>query len=110
MVQDGHLASIHVRHVHVPATEAMLCGCALVASDVDGHWEYAVHERNALLFPAGDLAALGAAVGRLIQDAPLRLKLALAGAETARGFTWGLATQRLAAIFAASAPVGPLSS
>ena len=42
----------------LPGCEALLCGCALAATDVGGHREYAVNSKTALLSPPKDPAAL----------------------------------------------------
>jgi glycosyltransferase involved in cell wall biosynthesis/O-antigen/teichoic acid export membrane protein len=45
--------------------EAMACGCPLVVSDIPAHREF-LDERSAWLVPAGDAAALAAAVGEAL--------------------------------------------
>jgi glycosyltransferase involved in cell wall biosynthesis len=93
-----YLAPSHTEGWDLPATEAMLCGCALAASDVDGHHEYAVHGHNALLFPAGDLPAITASVKRLITDDALRLRLATSGLATARAYSWDRAVDSFSSL------------
>lgn len=56
--------------------EAAACGRALVASDVPGCREICRHEVSGLLVPARDPSALAAALARLLDDAPLRARLA----------------------------------
>ncbi len=56
--------------------EAMQAGCAVVASACDGLVEDLVDGDNALLVPRGDVAALSAALGRLLADDELRRRLA----------------------------------
>jgi glycosyltransferase involved in cell wall biosynthesis len=51
--------------------EAMAAGRAVVATDVGGLPDLVAHGRTGLLVPAGDAAALGAALGELHRD-PLR--------------------------------------
>lgn len=75
----------------LPPAEAMLCGVALVATDIGGHREYAVHEQNSLLSPAGDPGKIAENVMRLIQDSDLRNRLAIAGHACAKQFSWGRA-------------------
>ena len=74
--------------------EAMACGTPVVATGVGGSAEYLEHERNCLLFPPGDAAALAAAVRRLRDDPGLRAGLVRAGTETARRFALGPITDR----------------
>lgn len=58
------------------AMEAAACGAALVLSDIRGCREIGAHEREVLLVPPRDAAALIAAIERLIGDAALRAGLA----------------------------------
>jgi glycosyltransferase involved in cell wall biosynthesis len=64
--------------------EAMARGRPVVATGRGGSGEYLRDGDNALLFAAGDAAALAACVRRLAGDAGLRERLAVAGLETAR--------------------------
>jgi glycosyltransferase involved in cell wall biosynthesis len=52
--------------------EAMLAGCAVVASDTGGLKEIVHDGATGLLVPVGDVAALAAAIGSLADDAPRR--------------------------------------
>ncbi|MGE3172062.1 MAG: glycosyltransferase family 4 protein [Planctomycetota bacterium] len=56
--------------------EALNFGLPVLASDLGGIAEVVVHEQNGLLFPAGDGAALGAAIARLADDRALLQELA----------------------------------
>lgn len=62
--------------------EAMACRRAVVASALGGVLDIIEDERNGLLFPAGDAAALAARLRRLVLDAALRSRLAEAGHQT----------------------------
>ena len=79
----------------LPASEAMACGAALVATNVGGHREFAIEGRTALLAPPRDPVALAERIARLVDDNELRVRLARAGAEYVRRFTWEAATSRL---------------
>jgi glycosyltransferase involved in cell wall biosynthesis len=46
------------------------------------------HERNGLVIPAGDVAALAGAIRRLHDDPPLRQRLAAAGEADVAGYTY----------------------
>ncbi len=72
----------------LPPAEAMACGCAVAAADNGGHREFARHEETALLSPARDPAALAANILRLIKDEALRFRIARAGNDCIRNFTW----------------------
>ena len=72
----------------LPGCEALLCGCALAATDVGGHREYAVNGETALLSPPRDPAGLAQNVLKLLQDETLRLQLAEQGHAYVQRFTW----------------------
>ncbi len=79
----------------LPGCEALLCGCALAATDVGGHREYAVNGETALLSPPKDPVKLAQNVLTLLQDKTLRLRLAEQGHEYVQRFTWERAVERL---------------
>ena len=71
------------------ALEAMMCGCPVVASNLPAVATYLRHEDNGILFPAGDDAALATALARLLENAPLRLRIAAQGRRYAsERFGW----------------------
>ena len=55
--------------------EAAACGVATVLSDIRGCREVGAHERELLLVPPRDPEALTAAIGRLLEDTTLRVRL-----------------------------------
>jgi glycosyltransferase involved in cell wall biosynthesis len=59
--------------------EAAASGRAIVATDVPGCREIARHDENALLVPPRSGAALAEAIRRLVEDDPLRARLAARG-------------------------------
>jgi glycosyltransferase involved in cell wall biosynthesis len=75
--------------------EAMAVGRPVVATGRGGSGEYLEHERNALLFPAGDAGALAAALRRLAGDAALRDRLREGGFATAGEHTEARFLERL---------------
>lgn len=79
--------------------EYMACGKSIVASDVGGLREQLVHGHNGLLYPAGDIDALAAALV-LLADPGLRRRLGRAALRTARlRFDHGLMVARYDALF-----------
>src|SRR5438128_1352855 len=68
----------------VVARQAMAHGRPVVATAVGGLAEAVVDGETGLLVPAGDMAALRAALGRLLGDAELRARLGSAGREQVR--------------------------
>lgn len=85
--------------------EAVLCGAALVATDIDGHREFAFHGRTALTSPARDPGAQAENILRLIHDPELRIQLAQRGNQFLRQFTWERASTSLEAVFCAETPM-----
>jgi len=78
----------------LPATEAMMCGAALAATDNGGHREFARHEETALLSPPEDPESLAQNLLRLVTDGALRLRLARDGHAFVQQFTWDRAFDR----------------
>jgi glycosyltransferase involved in cell wall biosynthesis len=79
----------------LPPAEAMACGCAVVSTDVEGVRDFAENEVTALLSPPKDPEALAGNIVRLLRDDELRIKLAKAGHERIKEFTWGKSTDLL---------------
>jgi len=59
--------------------EAMAAGLPVIGTDVDGVPELITHGVNGLLVPPHDIAALRAAIARLIDNPRLRVQLGVAG-------------------------------
>jgi len=80
--------------------EAMAAGCAVAASDFPGNLEVARHERNALIVPMGDAAALAGAIDRLLRDPELAARL---GAQARRDieaeFSLPVYSRKMAALY-----------
>ena len=72
------------------ANEAMNQHCAVIATDAVGAAAGGLvrHEANGLVVPAGDSAALGAAIRRLHDDPALRARLAEEGARAVTAYTY----------------------
>ena len=87
----------------LPGCEALLCGAALVATDIDGHREFAFNGETALTSPAKSPNALAENILRLIEDPGLRIQLAKKGYEFVRQFTWERATTSFEATLCAQA-------
>lgn len=63
--------------------EAAACGAAMVLTDIRGCREIGTPEEHLLLVPVNDPQALAYAVGRLLDDAPLRARLGANARERA---------------------------
>lgn len=80
--------------------EAMACGCCAVASRVGGNPELVRPGETGLLFSPGEAGELAEALRLLIEDEPLRRRLAEAGAEFVRTrFSIEAAAARMAEIY-----------
>jgi glycosyltransferase involved in cell wall biosynthesis len=79
----------------LPAAEAMATGTPLVATTGGAIPEVAGRDgETCLAVPPGDAGALAAALGRLLEDRELRVRLGRAGRERVlRNFTWARAAQ-----------------
>lgn len=72
----------------LPGMEAMACGSALCSTDTGGVYEYAIHQETALISPPRQPGELAENIVRLLTDDQLRVRIATAGAESVRSFTW----------------------
>lgn len=75
----------------LPPCEAMMCGAAVVATDIGGHREFCTDGDTALLVPAKNPRAMAEAAGKLIENPELRLRLAQSGHSNIQRFTWDAA-------------------
>lgn len=79
----------------LPPAEAMMCGTALVATDIGGHSGYAIDQQTALLSPARDVKALAENIDRMIRDDGLRARIARAGYDFVQQFRWERSASQL---------------
>ncbi len=83
----------------MPSMEAMACKCALVTTDTGGCWDYAVHEKTALISPPKDPEQLAENLMRVLGDEKLLKKIAQNGYEHIKTFTWNKAVDKMEKIF-----------
>ncbi len=76
------------------AAEAMACGVPVVCTP-SGSRDFAENGRTALVAPFPLAGAIRKRLERLIEDAPLRRRLAEAGLERIKEFTWSRLADRL---------------
>ncbi len=74
--------------------EAMAARTPVVASALDGYRNVATDDRDALLVPPGDAAALAVALGRVLGEASLADRLVAAGAARAEELSMDRLAQR----------------
>jgi alpha-maltose-1-phosphate synthase len=88
--------------------EAMACGAAVVASRVGGIPEVVAEGENGLLVPAGDDAALAAAINVLVRDADRAAAMGRLGRQRAIDeFGWEAVAAQTAALYTELAAASP---
>ncbi|MDD4857697.1 MAG: glycosyltransferase family 4 protein [Candidatus Krumholzibacteria bacterium] len=92
---DVFAATNELTNMSLPPCEAILCGVPVVAFDVSGTSEVVRDGETGLLVPNGDVAALAAALERIVRDEALRKRLGAQALAFARAHfvSWG---QRIA--------------
>jgi glycogen(starch) synthase len=79
--------------------EAMASGLPVVASDVGGVPQLVEDGGTGLLVPPGDVAALAAALDRLVTDDHLRARLSAGAAARAQRYAWPPLASRVADVY-----------
>jgi glycogen(starch) synthase len=79
--------------------EASAAGVPVVCSNAGGGPEVFQDGFNALLYPPGDDNAMSKAIVRLIQNRELAKTISANAVETARRFTWEMATERTVRVY-----------
>jgi phosphatidylinositol alpha-mannosyltransferase len=75
--------------------EAMAMGKPIVATSIAGYCSVVTHDKQGLLVPPKDSRALAEALERLINDRPLRDRLAATGLAMAGAYDWTLIARRV---------------
>ena len=68
--------------------EAMACGAAIACTDNSGYMEIVKDKENAIVSPVGDYYKLAENIIILIEDDEMRIKVARAGNQHVKQFTW----------------------
>ena len=79
--------SLHGESFGIVLLEAMAAGTPVVASDISGYRDVARHDKEAVLVPGGDPAALAEGLRRVLDDSALAARLVEAGSARASGFS-----------------------
>jgi glycosyltransferase involved in cell wall biosynthesis len=85
---DIFLNTTNVDNTPVSVLEALACGLCVVSTNVGGVPYLLNHERDALLVPAGDAAAMAAAVRRLLVEPGLAAQISRAARARAAEMDW----------------------
>jgi len=80
--------------------EAMACGTPIVCSDIDGFQNVVAHEREALMFAAGDTGALADGLVRVLDDDGLQTRLGNAGRQRAMAYGWPRVSEMVLGLYA----------
>lgn len=104
---DIFLNTTNVDNTPVSVLEAMACGLCVISTDVGGIPHLVEHEREALLVPRDDPAAMADAVRRLLTERGLSARLSQNGRNKVEQFDWALVMPRWEALLSALARTFP---
>ena len=82
------IAASSTEGMALPPAEAMICGCALVCTNIGGFALYAKNGETALTFDVGDVETYAKLISYLISHDEERIRLAKTGNEFINQFTW----------------------
>lgn len=83
----------------LPPCEAMMCGAALVATDIGGHREIGIDQKTALLCPTHSPAMLAKCIIDLLDNPSLRYYIADSAYHNIQQFTWDKSSKKLLNLF-----------
>jgi glycosyltransferase involved in cell wall biosynthesis len=89
----------HAEGFGLPPMEAMACGLPVVSTEVGAIPDYAVHGKTALISKPGDFRNMAGNMIELIEDGEERRRIAEAGCNYVRQFTWDSSTDQLERLF-----------
>ena len=89
------VAASRMEGMALPPAEAMICGCALICTDIPGFTQYAINNKTALLSEVYNVEQLATNICKLIEDNELRIKIAEEGNNFIHTFTWEKAYSKL---------------
>ena len=75
--------------------EAMAAGTAIVCSDIHGYKGVVRRGEQALLVPPKDVGALAGALGTLLRNPEMRVRMGASGRERAKQFSWESITAKV---------------
>jgi phosphatidylinositol alpha-mannosyltransferase len=83
--------------------EAMAAGRVVACSDIPGYRTVVTPNRDAAVFPPGDVPALARTLSQLVEDPARRGRLAEEGRRRALDFSWPSVVDRIEAVYRAAA-------
>jgi len=78
----------------LPPAEAMVCGCAVVCTDIPGHYDYGINNETVLLTEKNNLDDIVTKIAWLINDNIMRIRIAKNGNLFAQRYEWKLAGEQ----------------
>jgi len=94
---DIFVSTSWIEGCQLPPMEAMACQCAVVATNVGGVPDYTIPGQTALVVEPRDVNAMAEAIIRLLQNDDERQRIAQAGYQYIKQFTWDRAVERFEA-------------
>lgn len=82
----------------LPPAEAMMCGCAVVATNIGGHSEYITNGQTGILVESSSGDKLYDGVSQLLDNNTLRMSIAKSGNIDIMKFHWDSAVNKLIAV------------
>lgn len=82
------IAASKAEGMALPPAEAMICGCALICTDIEGFKMYAKNNSTALTSPVFDVQKLANNIIYLIENNQKRIEIAKNGYDFIKQFTW----------------------
>ena len=105
---DVFVSPTHAEGFSNTILEAMASGLPIVSCAAVGVVDCLADGRDALLVPVSDVSALAEAIGRMLDDADLRRRLATTAlAEVRESYAWPNVARQIADVYAAVAAAGP---
>ena len=86
-----YVAASRSEGMALPPAEAMLCGSALICTDIGGFALYAINNKTALINHVFDVKTMADNIKLLILNDELRIKIAKDGNNFVSQFTWDIA-------------------
>ncbi|WP_426091362.1 glycosyltransferase family 4 protein [Flavobacterium sp. DSR3-2] len=79
----------------LPRAEAMLCGCATIITNIEGHKDYGIDGEHYLMVPPKDSNELANTIIKLIDNKELMYKISESGNKLMKKFSWESSYQQM---------------
>lgn len=85
---DIYISGSYYESFSLPPLEAMMSGTVVLTAANDGVKEYAIDNKNCLMFKPGDILGMAKKLSKLISNKEVRDRLVNEGIKTAKLYTW----------------------